>query len=254
MKAQLATESVIGALSAPVDLNLAILLSEYELEEGDLLENLSRLNAILESFGLELVPPIGELGLTDSRVLRRRLTVDPSALAVREIETGEGETLEFKQTLYLDTKSFAKPGLNIEQCKSEDVLLSSLKTIAAFINTNGGTLLVGIDDFGGEICISREYPITDAKSNQSFDGWELFLRSKIDQYFHDGKAINSSIDVQNVTIGSSVVARIVVGKRRRLAVLKWKDGEKLFVRTGNRTVSILHSELEEFFDLKPLYI
>lgn len=55
------------------------------------------------------------------------------------ISQGESERLEFKSTLRQNLAT-GKPGKEIE--------LASLKTVAAFLNTDGGVLLVGVNDEG----------------------------------------------------------------------------------------------------------
>ncbi|RKX33918.1 MAG: hypothetical protein DRP71_08760 [Verrucomicrobia bacterium] len=53
------------------------------------------------------------------------------------IASGEGETLEFKSTLRWNLHT-GKPGKEIEN--------ASLKTLAGFLNSDGGVLLIGVDD------------------------------------------------------------------------------------------------------------
>ena len=55
------------------------------------------------------------------------------------ISKGESETLEFKETLSLDTK---------KQTKEKYIENEALKTIAGFINSKGGVLLIGVQDDG----------------------------------------------------------------------------------------------------------
>lgn len=55
------------------------------------------------------------------------------------IEKGESKKLEFKETLSWDVR---------KEEKAKYIETSSLKTIAAFLNTEGGTLLVGVSDDG----------------------------------------------------------------------------------------------------------
>jgi len=55
------------------------------------------------------------------------------------VELGESKTLEFKQTLSLDVK---------KQTKEKYIEDSALKTIVGFLNSDGGTLLIGIKDDG----------------------------------------------------------------------------------------------------------
>jgi hypothetical protein len=58
------------------------------------------------------------------------------------IDEGESDSLEFKQTLRVNVHT-GKPDKNIEH--------SALKTVAAFVNTRGGTLLIGVSD-DGKVC------------------------------------------------------------------------------------------------------
>jgi restriction endonuclease S subunit len=79
------------------------------------LSDLSQLDSMLEAIG----------GLTD---------VDEVHSIIRQ---GESKNIEFKETLSLDVKT---------QTKEKYIELSVLKTIVAFLNTEGGTLLVGVAD------------------------------------------------------------------------------------------------------------
>jgi predicted HTH transcriptional regulator len=74
----------------------------------------------------------------EARINNRFKEVDTERLR-RLIATGENARFEMKSTLRWNLKS-NKPGKEIEN--------AWLKTIIAFLNTNGGTLLVGIEDDG----------------------------------------------------------------------------------------------------------
>jgi len=57
----------------------------------------------------------------------------------RLIAGGESASLEFKQTMRWDTEL---------QKRNPEVLKASMKTVCAFLNTRGGTLLIGVADSG----------------------------------------------------------------------------------------------------------
>ena len=63
------------------------------------------------------------------------------------VREGETKTIEFKETLSLDIK---------KQTKEKYIETSALKTIVAFLNTEGGTLLIGVSDDGSIPGISAE--------------------------------------------------------------------------------------------------
>ena len=93
----------------------------------DQLENNFALSPVSTGIVLEQLDGMLELlgGLTDAEKV------------LSLIRQGESAELEFKETFSLCIR---------RQTKEKDIELSSLKTIAAFLNTNGGTLLIGIND------------------------------------------------------------------------------------------------------------
>jgi hypothetical protein len=73
------------------------------------------------------------------------------------IELGESKTLEFKQRLGLDVQT------GVRERKIED---AALKTIVAFLNSSGGTLLIGVADNGAIGGINNE--IAQFKTKDKF--------------------------------------------------------------------------------------
>jgi hypothetical protein len=74
------------------------------------------------------------------RITQAATHTDASESELRElIDSGEGDRLEFKSTLRWNLRE-NRPGKEIE--------LSWLKTVVAFLNTHGGTLLIGVADDG----------------------------------------------------------------------------------------------------------
>ena len=51
-----------------------------------------------------------------------------------------------------------------------------IKTVAAFMNTDGGTLLIGIDDNGQPVGVEADYPLVKGGDR---DGWELWLTAAV---------------------------------------------------------------------------
>jgi len=74
------------------------------------------------------------------------------------IRTGESKRIEFKQTFCLDVQNGTK------ESRIED---SAIKTVAAFLNSDGGTLLVGVHD-SGEITGNEEEIDKFFKSKDKF--------------------------------------------------------------------------------------
>lgn len=81
------------------------------------------------------------------------------------IARGEGDKLEFKETLEWDVR---------EGRKSGEVLHSTLKTVAAFRSSEGGTLLIGVSDSGLVAGLEPDYALFSAPNMR--DGFQLKLR------------------------------------------------------------------------------
>lgn len=75
------------------------------------------------------------------------------------ISSGEGQKTEFKQTFSLDVRT---------NKKEKYIELQSIKTIAAFLNSKGGTLLIGIDDHGERIGLESEVDMLHKGSTDKF--------------------------------------------------------------------------------------
>jgi schlafen family protein len=89
------------------------------------------------------------------------------------IERGESKTLEFKQRLGLDVQTGAR------ERKVED---AALKTIVAFLNTSGGTLLIGVADNGVIGGIDKE--IAQFKTRDKFTlHFKDLLKTRIGSQF-----------------------------------------------------------------------
>lgn len=242
------------ALATPVETSLIQLLSEYgEVRADSLLEQLQQLSTNLAHYRLRCEPPIGEGGLADPRVLSS-LALDSLEGVLAEIAGLETSTIEFKASFQVDRKrQLADPGKALGEYKSELVLGSSLKTLAAFANTNGGTLYLGVEDDGTICGMADDFAISNPK-RADFDGWDQFFRNIIRSKFSDGSSLAAYISAScfKVRNGAEFV-RLRVARRRRVTFLKNNDNWNLFIRTGTQTNSIMYHEIENHFELKKLY-
>jgi hypothetical protein len=80
--------------------------------------------------------------------------VDPSREVARVIAGGESKSVEFKSTLRWNIKAGRD---------DEAVTHASLKTVAAFLNSDGGTLLIGVGDDGKAVGIELDHFANDDK-------------------------------------------------------------------------------------------
>lgn len=83
------------------------------------------------------------------------------------IAQGESAQLEFKSTARWNLKDSKKDRT------MEEVIL---KTVAAFLNADGGTLLIGVEDDGSSIGLQPNYQMFQKKNR---DGYELWLMNDL---------------------------------------------------------------------------
>lgn len=154
------------------------------------------------------------------------------------IRQGENSHLEFKSSLRWDYRQ------NTVNKKLEEVVL---KTVAAFNNSNGGILLIGVDDDGELLGLDNDYQ----SQNGDKDKFELHLFNIIDAAFGTGysaKNISASFPI----ISEKEICMVEIEKGDSQLFLKAKSAfgiksEKFYVRRGNASVEIVHhSEVTEF--------
>lgn len=154
---------------------------------------------------------------------------DPVAELRALIAKGESGRLEFKETLEIDTKTGNKlPSL----------IQSVLKTIAAYLNTDGGILLIGISNDGEIAGLERDFHVLGKSKNA--DGFELKLRDLISQRF--APVPFGQINIEFVATPNGAVCRIQV--QPSLEIIHCD--EAIYVRDGNRTIKLEGRQLTEW--------
>jgi hypothetical protein len=106
------------------------------------------------------------------------------------------------------------------------------KTIAAFLNTRGGTLLIGVDDAGTVLGIKPDFEYCK-KGKQDADGWMLSLETVIINAL--GAEVWGAIRVSLVPHGEQMVAVIICPQRTSQTWHYEGDGERFYIRAGNAT-------------------
>ena len=117
---------------------------------------------------------------------------------------------------------------------------SVVKTIAAFTNTNGGTLLIGIDDLGRPVGIESDFPFVKGRER---DGWELALTTAVKTAL--GPVAATDMSVRFSTLNDRVIARVDVRPSLEpvFASRKGEQREVFFARLNNSTAELSGSAL-----------
>jgi len=150
------------------------------------------------------------------------------------IKRGESKTLEFKSTLRWSLKE--------DRQDDKGVTHAVLKTIAAFLNTEGGDLLVGVADDGTIVGIERD-------GLESNDKFMLHLAQVVRNGL--GDRAGTCIDPKTQIVEGRTVCVVSCQRSPEPVFLKWKgmesskDGD-FFVRTGPGTVKLPPDSAEKY--------
>lgn len=152
---------------------------------------------------------------------------EPPLPPIHEVATyGESERLEFK--------SSARWNMRTQQ--RDDVMETVIaKTVVAFMNSGGGTLLIGVDDDGQLIGLDPDYRTLKKPDSDRF---ELWLRDMWGQRMGTNAASLPLIDFASATHGTGEVCRVTVPPSPFPVFLlgpKGKGSPELWVRVGNST-------------------
>lgn len=164
-------------------------------------------------------------------------TVAPVSLE-ELIAEGESDELEFKSTLRWDLKE-----LTVNK-KLEDVIM---KTIAAFANSQGGTLLLGVADDGEVLGLEPDYHSLGGADRDKF---ELHLRNLLNQQFGAG-FVTSKVVIKFHEVGEKEVCQVETSSAKEPVIVTTKDkngqsAEKFYARSGNSSLEIPLSEMNSY--------
>ncbi len=155
-------------------------------------------------------------------VLDSNLTEDEHMIA-----TGENEKVEFKSTLRW----------NLAADKADKAIENSaLKTIVAFLNTEGGTLFIGVKDDGNILGIEKDQFLNEDKYLLHFAS---LLNDRI------GKHYIEHIEWGLREVKGKKILRVTCKPSPTPAFLK-NNGEEFFVRNGPSSVQLSTSEVLEY--------
>lgn len=172
-----------------------------------------------------------------SKITETEETVAPISLE-EIIADGESDGLEFKSTLRWDLVE------GTTNKKLEEVVM---KTVAAFANSQGGTLLIGVADDGEIVGLQHDYHSLGAGDRDKF---QLHLRNLMNQQFGTS-FVSSKVAITFSEIGDRDVCQVDVTRAKEPLILKAKDKngqtvEKFYARSGNSSQEIPMSELNAY--------
>ena len=152
------------------------------------------------------------------------------------IQESEREDLEFKSSFQWDLR---------ENKENKYLRISVLKTIAAFLNTQGGILLIGVEDNGS--LFGLEADLSCLKTNPSLDQFERHLRQIIGNEI--GVTFLPYLVMRFEQLEGKEICAVYVRSAPVPAFLKAKPSDAdvtFFIRTGNETKALKVPEIYDY--------
>lgn len=143
------------------------------------------------------------------------------------LKIGESSSVEYKSSVRWDMDQ------NRINKELEKIII---KTIDGFLNFEGGTLLIGIDDSGEIIGIDRDISTLKKKNN---DGFQQLLMSLISEYL--GAEYSQYIDIIFEMSENKNVCIVNIDKVPQPVFVRERDTKLFYIRSGN-TTKLLNSE------------
>jgi schlafen family protein len=138
-----------------------------------------------------------------------------------QIAHGESASLEFKSTFRWDLRE------NRINRALESVVM---KTLAGYMNGEGGTLLIGVTDEGGIVGLEKDY---SALKKPDRDGFEQVLMAAVASKL--GADACQYVQAVFHSVEGKDVCRVIVRPAHRPVYVRDGETPKLFVRTGVST-------------------
>ena len=165
------------------------------------------------------------LGSTDNKAIK--------TLTLEEIlNHGENQNTEFKSSLLWDYK---------QNNANKELVRVVVKSLASFMNSEGGTLVVGVDD--GSNVLGLDKDLQCVKKN-STDGLELVITQAFNT--HIGRSFRRFIEVSFEPCEGKIVCLIKVKPSNKPVYVKADNKEEFLVRSGNAIQSLTISEATEY--------
>lgn len=145
---------------------------------------------------------------------------------------GEGQLVEFKSTLRYDMRT------GEVNKKLEHVIA---KTVAAFMNSEGGSLFIGVDDHGNAIGLDLDYG-TLKKPDR--DGFQLHLGNILDAYL--GKDVMKLWKLDWPLYDDKQLCHVQVTRANKPVYVTYEGKEEFFVRKEGSSQPLSRAEEHEW--------
>ena len=152
------------------------------------------------------------------------------------IENGESDGVEFKSSLRFDYRQ------NSINKSLEEVIV---KSIAGFLNTNGGTLLIGVDDEGNVLGLKQDYQSLKKKNR---DGFELRIYQLVTNDI--GIEFCPLVEIDFYELEDKDICMLRIKAAESPAYVHGNQKTAFYIRAGNSTKPLTIQEAVEYIKLR----
>lgn len=160
---------------------------------------------------------------------------EPERLTTIEdlIANGESLGVEYKGSLRWDYR---------ENRVNKELTKSVVKTLAAFLNSQGGTLLIGVMDDGEVVGLERDFESLSSKNNR--DGFELTFRNAVGASL--GEDVSPYVELTFSQVNGTTVAVVSCEAHHKPVFIEEGDRSEFYVRAGNASRPLDVKEASEY--------
>jgi membrane protein YdbS with pleckstrin-like domain len=159
---------------------------------------------------------------------------NPDTEPLRLLSAGENERLERKSTFRWDVKSNAV---------NRALEKAAVKTVAAFMNSEGGHLLLGVADDGSPLGLDSDIATLARKD---MDGFETHFSNVLSAML--GPSFRQFVTVRPFEHEGKRCMLVSVAPSPRPAYVTDDQREEFFIRTGNGTTALKMSEAHRYIE------
>lgn len=203
---------------------LALSADWGEMYEGSVLAGYVRFEVV--EFLFLVLSQLGLIVLVFARSLTEGVDVGEI------LKMGEHEKLEFKTSLRWDAKH--------DQVNKE-LEKAVMKTVAAFLNSEGGYLLIGVDDNGQPAGLEGDFA---SLPKQNTDGFENHFNNLFSVMI--GPEFRRFVGLKFEELEGKTICLASVERSHKPVYLKSINGEDFYIRTGNVTTPLKMSEVATY--------
>lgn len=151
------------------------------------------------------------------------------------IASGESLGVEYKSSLRWDYQ---------ERRVNKELTKSVVKTLAAFLNSQGGTLLIGVRDDAKVVGLAKDFESLGSKGNR--DGFELTFRDALGKAL--GEDVNPYIQLTFSQVNGQTVAVASCELHHKPVFVEGSDRSEFYVRAGNTSRPLNVKEASDYIN------